>query len=363
MEKKVPSPPLPAHRVRINVPEDDFVETPSSIVPNQVQPSTKAKKKKKTVGKKSAPDPPSDSPMASKDLTQTLISAGLTEKKHELSDSHRNEIRKARKAKYDKIIQELDEEEAQRINKQQGTLLEFWDKEDLDTAYPSVARPEVMTQFTQLSQGPVVDDNNNKENEPPVDVCRDESNCSDLPQYKYLSSVTKTVVEKKKIQIFDLTNSSDEYGPRKPSDAPVKKEQVNTSRCSHCAANECHNILFGNYCFSRVQKYFSEDKLLANRHNAEKLYVKTYNSALDYHTYTTTKTLTDYPVLLPPLCIQKDSMKISLEWFDKEKDKYTMYIRYSRVAKRRVSARKNYEKEWEEYEERIGKRKYGGIQS
>ena len=200
MEKKKPSPPLPAHRVRINVPEDDFVETPSSIVPNQVQPSTKAKKKKKTVGKKSAPDPPSDSPPASKDLTQTLISAGLTEKKHELSDSHRAEIRKARKAKYDKIIQELDEEEAQSINKQQGTLLEFWDKEDLDTAYPSVARPEVMTQFTQLSQGPVVDDKFNKDEEPLVDISRDEPNCSDSPKYKYLSSVTKTV-ESKIVQV------------------------------------------------------------------------------------------------------------------------------------------------------------------
>ena len=80
--KKTSSPPLPAHRVRINVPEDDFVETPSSTIPNQVQPSTKAKKKKKNVGKKSAPDPPSDSSPASKNLTQTLISAGLTQKKH-----------------------------------------------------------------------------------------------------------------------------------------------------------------------------------------------------------------------------------------------------------------------------------------
>ena len=56
-------------------------------------------------------------------------------------------------------------------------------------------------------------------------------------------------------------------------------------------------------------------------------------------------------------------MELSLEWFDTEKDKYTMYIYSSRVANRRVNSRKNYEKEWDDYKDRIYKRKYGGIQS
>ena len=47
-------------------------------------------------------------------------------------------------------------------------------------------------------------------------------------------------------------------------------------------------------------------------------------------------------------------MKVSLQWFDTEKEKYSRYVRSSSVANRRVKKRENFKKEWEEYEESQG---------
>ena len=83
----------------------------------------------------------------------------------------------------------------------------------MDTAYPSVACPEAMTQFTQLSQGPVSYGHSNKEEDHLDDISLDPS-ISNRPKYKYCSSITKTV-ERTKVEVFDLTNCSNEDGPKK----------------------------------------------------------------------------------------------------------------------------------------------------
>ena len=382
--------PNPAHRVINNVPEDDFVR---KVTPPEnkkaakvvcTSKTTKGRKKVATTKKSAPPDPPSaSSPPKTVDLVQKLVDAGLNPApvvtKHELSESHIAEVRKARKEKYDKIIQELDEEEeaieARKVKDRQGTLMAYWDEKQnlancadfIDEIKCPTNCPEVMTQFSQFSEETCNDDKTEEDSldeiQPPDSRCN---------TFKYSSSVTNvTRTVNKKVQLFDLTHSGssdDEIEtckkpvPKKERKGKVEVKEKKEQPCVHCMSDVCHDTLFGNYCFAKIQKYFSEDKLLANRHNAEKIYVKAYNAALDYHMFCTTSSVTEYPTLFPPTCIRTKGMMIALQWFETEKDKYTRYIRSSRVASRRVRNKENFKKDWEEYEKRIRKRKYGGIQ-
>ena len=380
MKDKITTPKVPAHRVTNDVPEDDFVP---KVTPISDTSKALTKKKRKATFKKAAPDPPSNSPV-SMNLTQKLVEAGLP-LKHQLSDSHISKTRQARKAKYDKIIRELDEAEARQVKNNQGTLMAYWEKEELNH---NDKRPEVMTQFTQMSQESATGDSEefslpSQVHMPKIYCAKSEEEDAfqdDIPlpdsglnKFKYRSSVTnvsRTV--RKEVEVYDLTHhsSSDEGETKKRECKPCFKKEVKVKEecqnpdkpsCTFCLSPVCHNTLFGNYCFARIQKYFSEDKLLANKHSAEKIYVKAYNSALDFHMYTSTSSLMEYPTLFPPACIQSKSMKVSLQWFDTEKEKYSRYICSSSVANRRVKKRENFKKEWEAYEERISKRRNGGI--
>ena len=326
----------------------------------------------------------------STDLSSKLIQAGLPLKG--TVDPHAEKVKQARqlrKEKFANIMKEFDDSEKSKVTQEQNTLLKCWNMAN-NTPTPSVPTPiptvsgqappvsHVFTQFTQPSQfsHPFSEEFPTKaglkcEFLPDDDESIPESflprnpitnECS--PKYKFCSSFTKTVEQK--VEIYDLTNetSSDDDEKKKVykkaknenvNKVKVKKEKENIKVCPQCGSVPCHNTLFGNFCFANVQRYFTDDKLLANQHQAQKVYVKAYNSALDVHKYKTTSRLLDYEVVFPPTCMNQKSLSLSMKWFDRNKDQYTTYIRSSRVASKRIRARANLDKELAEYEVRKNK--------
>ena len=155
----------------------------------------------------------------------------------------------------------------------------------------------------------------------------------------------------KTVEVYDLTVSDEEVEDEK-------------RECSLCGWNKCQDEVFGDYCMATVERYFVDDKMSANSEHAERVFVKAFNSALDFYTFQHTCTLsdTDSKFLYPPICVQNGSMLHALGWFERQKKEFVDYYQKRNVISRtlRMEDGEKKGKTWEEHEHEVKKRKYGG---
>ena len=91
--------------------------------------------------------------------------------------------------------------------------------------------------------------------------------------------------------------------------------------CRHCKTSltSCHDVLFGMYCVSSVVRYYKEEQELADDLTAKKVFINSYNSALEFHNYKLTGAMGDRVMLYPPVCLEQNSYEYATYWMQWKK--------------------------------------------
>ena len=110
-----------------------------------------------------------------------------------------------------------------------------------------------------------------------------------------------------------------------------------------------------------------DDKLKSNHVQAEKVFIESFNFALDFYNLQHTSTLNDIKstVLYPPICVQNGSMLKVLDWVDNSKKEFEEYSQKRNVISCVIcmdidKKKSKNDKSWGEHEKEIKKHKYGG---
>ena len=386
---------IPSHKVLIDVPYDDFVTPPPKKKPKSIRKKTtlvtdstkkkkNQKKTKKKIEKKIVVEEPA--PIDSKSLTERLLEAGLNAK--ETADLV---VLKKKQERKDKI---------ERLMQPQTTLTQCFRKQNElnsssrpDTVTPRLQRSlEVLTQFSQPSSPqsdtepphPIINGGGLREHS--KEECEmgrskngeflpfeDGTDCISLEDFdrtpnrikreggssdakiSYTSTVTRTVETKS--AYYDLTVEEES----------CSGDVLHVEPCKHCGNVQCHDTLFGDYCFASVQRYYLDDKLMAFNKQAERVFVKAYNAIFDVYKFQTQQELLSFQMdLYPPSCVEVSSMTRALQWFDCEKKAFTRHFRPAKVLAKEIKLEKKESTKkisltWQEHDVKVHKRKYGGI--
>ena len=82
-----------------------------------------------------------------------------------------------------------------------------------------------------------------------------------------------------------------------------------------CGKNkdECHEVLFGEYCLVKTMKYWYETGINVEKDAATRRYKKAYNSFLNAVTYRTTRRLDTFEMYEPPDCMMENSYDTAMK--------------------------------------------------
>lgn len=348
--KFITTPPSNANKARKQVASQDSKNDDKK--PAAVSTCKKSRKEVKRAILKELVEPV-ESPVNSKDLTERLLDAGLTTK--EVRSIVTQKKKQERKQKFERLVHE----------DSQKTITQCFREEHEKTApyIPLVAVTDVLTQYSQSQS----------DNDP------NKSDCSSVYEYERTPErfkqkggstsdsatlVKSGIASSKKVAYYDLTDGVENEEDSSELD---EDHDDHLTPCKDCGCRDCHDDIFGDYCFATVQRYFREDKFLAFRLQAERVFVRSYNNILDVYLFQSQKVLASPLVdVWPPKCMVENSMQKTLQWFDTEKQGYRTQFRPAQVAvkqetfeKHKTSIKKA-ELTWVEHEERVHKRKYGG---
>ena len=116
---------------------------------------------------------------------------------------------------------------------------------------------------------------------------------------------------------------------------------------------------------ANVETFFADNKLQANIKQAERVFVKSYNGALDYHMFQSSGVLSDNKCMYPPECMEYGSLKVAMDWFKRQKREFDRYIKSSNVVARQLQMddinQKKKRERFDGHDNMVHKRRFGGV--
>ena len=146
--------------------------------------------------------------------------------------------------------------------------------------------------------------------------------CNKQSEKRYFKNYIASETNKRK----EAALANDKRKKRKTLSIPPFYETYDLAKdghkfCKHCntSLTSCHDVLFGMYCVSTVVRYYKEEKNLADDLTAKKVFINSYNSALEFHNYKLTGAMGDRVMLYPPVCLEQNSYEYATYWMQWKK--------------------------------------------
>ena len=168
-------------------------------------------------------------------------------------------------------------------------------------------------------------------NEPfDVDDTLESSDFTQRSEKRYFESYLKTHIVKRELEEENSAKKKKKKrntGRSKTVSVPpycyqvydMKKDGKKT--CKHCNTKltSCHDVLFGMFCISAVVRYYKENTTMAEDLVAKKVFINSYNNALEFHNFKITGKMRAVEMVYPPICLEQNSYEYATYWMEWKK--------------------------------------------
>ena len=96
-----------------------------------------------------------------------------------------------------------------------------------------------------------------------------------------------------------------------------REDETIHPNCADCFCDACYKYLWGPYCIAAVERYFEENKYIANKRDAYVVYVAHLNRRLNAHSYDDSgnaEALRPTQISRPPICMREGSLSYCISW-------------------------------------------------